>query len=783
MPQSQIAEFGGGISSQLVVGNHIIQIGSIHGAQADVLTMPEQPTLFSLSSVVSIRQNDDNLLDRQELITEVIAALQSERSVELYSPSGFGKTVLLRHLVQNNQFTSLWNDGVISLSPSHPHVGDLLQSMWEAFYDSHFPYKPTPHQIRQQIQEKQALVVLDDGSKLTPEEVEELMSSACRCTFLIASNTSRLQQNGLSIQLSGLSIQYAIALVEQELQRSLEPEELPAARNLCGILTGHPMRLRQAIASSLEESRSLVDIISQLPTSLPDNYLINQIVDSLLEPQKSILELLVIMGDVGLESQQVQAIIQLPDIYNTLETLRRRHLIQLYCSRYSISKTLVEFLPSASQLTSLSEKVILYFTNWVEQHKQQDKILLQIDAIVQIMELAVRANRWSDVLSLAKAVEGSIALSRRWNLWVQVLQWVLLGVQAEQEKATEAWALHQLGTCALCQEDNISAMDYLNKAMLIRQFLGDEMGVSVTRHNLNLLKLPQTQHYSLPLPPLPQIESYSVVENHHNNQPIVSNSKTEVEKPLSSTQVFKPPLAPSSQNLLSRVTIVVEEPSPSNRSDHKRFLLSPTGVIVTGILAAGGLLTWFSWYHIMLPASIIPKVTPTGKIKLSPITKQKHRSLTTEAPIPEVRPTIKYTPAPIPSPNLTIDSPLSPPVESPKPVIKNRNKINPAPIAPSKPKKLNKQSTPTEDTYTPVPAASPTPTVPTDSPTPAITTPAIIPTQEATPTPTIEPTTKSSQPTILEPTPTPTSTATPGTKSQESTTPEPLPPPTFTPTP
>ena len=780
MPQNQIAEFGGEMSTQLAVGNHLIQIGSIHGAQADVLTMPEQPTLFSRSSLISISQSSfDNLLDRKELVLEVMAALQSDRSVELYSPSGFGKTIILRHVLQDKQFTSHWNDGVISLSPLHPHVGDLLQSMWEAFYDSDVPYKPTHHQISQQIQDKQALVVLDDGGKLTPKELEELMSTACRCTFLIASNTSRIHQKGLSIQISGLSMHDAIALVEQELQRSLLEEELPAARNLCAILNGHPMRLRQVIASRAEDGRTLVDIISQLPTSLPGNYLINQIVESLLEPQKSILELLGIMGDVGLESQQVEAIVQIPDIYNTLETLRRRHLVQLYCSRYSVSKTLVEFLPSASQLTPLLEKVILYFTNWVELPRQQIQMLSEIDAIIQILEMAVRANRWSHVLSLVKAVEGSVALSRRWSLWVQVIQWALQGVQAEQEKATEAWALHQLGTCALCLEDNIGAIDYLNKAIQIRQFLSDEMGVSVTRHNLNLLKLPQTQHYSEPLSPLPYTELDSVVENSHKNQPILSKEKTEVENPVSSTQVFNPQLASSSQNLLSRVTIVVEESSASNSSYHKRFLLSPTGVILTGILAAGGLLSWSNWYNLTLPAIITPKVVPKGIIKLSPIPKYKHRRFNTEAPIPEVIPTTKFSPAPIPGPTLTIDSPLSPTVESPEPVIKNRNDINPKPIAPSKPKKLNKQSTPT---HTSVPTASPIPTVPTASPTPTIT-PAVIPTQEATPTPTIEPTTKSSQPTILEPTPTPTSTATPATKSQEQTIPETLPPPTFTPTP
>ncbi|NJR76199.1 MAG: hypothetical protein HC773_26725 [Scytonema sp. CRU_2_7] len=121
--------------------------------------------------------------------------------------------------------------------PPHPNVGDLLQSIWDAFYESHISYKPTHQQICQQIQEKQALVVLDDDG-LIQEELQELMNIASNCTFLIASSTSRMKKKGRSMMLSGLPINDALALMERELQRPLKEEEQPAANSLYSIWMG-----------------------------------------------------------------------------------------------------------------------------------------------------------------------------------------------------------------------------------------------------------------------------------------------------------------------------------------------------------------------------------------------------------------------------------------------------------------------------------------------------------------------------------------------------------------
>lgn len=132
-------------------------------------------------------------------------------------------------------------------------------------------------------------------------------------------------------------------------------------------------------------------------------------------------------------------------------------------------------------------------------HQQPQTLLTKIDAIVQILEISVRASRWQVVLHLAKAVEGLLALSKRWGLWEHVLQRGLQASQAERDQASEAWALHQLGTRALCLEENTVAFRYFTRTLELRESLSDFTGLALTRQNFNLLpsslSVPQLQHF------------------------------------------------------------------------------------------------------------------------------------------------------------------------------------------------------------------------------------------------------------------------------------------------
>ncbi|MER3589441.1 MAG: AAA family ATPase, partial [Mastigocladus sp. ERB_26_1] len=745
MPHSNLtANIRTDTNGKLAVGKHILQIGSSQGAIAELATIPVQPNLLERSTPVLIRQPpNEKLLEREKPINEAIAALKSGQSVEFYSPVGLGKSFLLRYYAQELQADSVFSDGVISLSCHHPYVSDLLQIIWEAFYgyESDIPYKPTDEQIRQQIQNKHALVILDDGDQLILDEVQKLRNAASNCTFLVASTKQRMPKPAYSTALAGLSIQDALVFLETKMQRSLKIEELPAARSLCIILKGNPMHLQLAIAYILAEGRSLAEIVSQLPNSQASIYLIQQIIESLPHTHRNILEILAVMAEVGLLEEEVAAITQQPDASEILKNLQQRYLIQQEDSRYRINKTIREILPPAWKLGTPLENAIAYFINWTQLYLQQPQNLLaKIDAIVQILEVAVRASRWQIVLHLAKAVEGLLALSKRWGLWERVLQRGLQASQAERDKASEAWALHQLGTRALCLEENTVAFRYFTRALELRESLSDVTGLALTRQNFNLLpssllvtQPPNIHNSTSESHTLPKIENNPNFSNH------VQKSKVESPKndyqPVVNHQVASSipakeanPLPPSSVSPLTRMNIV-EGTLPPVQPLRQNFLLSQ-GVITTGILASGGLLAWFYWDRIA-PQPNQPDTS-------------KPQATTTPLTQPETEAT--FTPSPIAKPT-TSEIPTLSPI---KPLKESKPRIDPALTPPTFPqptfvKPKQPQSKPTSapvPTYSPTATPEPTPTVETEpgfnlTPVPS---PAFgIPSPTTSPTPTVEP--------------------------------------------
>jgi Tol biopolymer transport system component len=68
-----------------------------------------------------------------------------------------------------------------------------------------------------------------------------------------------------------------------------------------------------------------------------------------------------------------------------------------------------------------------------------------------------------------------------------VLDSLLSAARQTGDRASEAWALHQLGTREIGAGARQQALDFLRRALNIRQELGDIVGIAYTQHNINFL--------------------------------------------------------------------------------------------------------------------------------------------------------------------------------------------------------------------------------------------------------------------------------------------------------
>jgi hypothetical protein len=490
-------------SGQIAIGQYVVQIGSIHGGVVNV-AMPEEQAHWQprLAPVLLRPRRFTGLLDRQGETGAATTAVHTAQPVEFYGPPGLGKTALLRHLAYDLPLSSC-TDGVVYLSAQQQPIADLLQFLFEAFYESNIPAKATEAQIRHGLQGKQALILLDDIN-LARTEVEAVLDTAPNCAFIFTSAERRLWGEGQVLALSGLPLNDALALLEREVARPFSPEELSAAKELCHILAGHPLRLLQVAALARDHGHSLFEITQRLQQALPAEALTRQLLDQLSPPERRVLGTLALFGGAPLGHEHLAALTGLPDPAPVIEELLQRNLIQAHSPRYSLTGDLAQHWPSSWDLTPLAERALNYFTHWAEQTQPTPAHLLEeAGAVRQLLAWAVETKRWPETLRLVRAIEGTFSLSGRWATWAEILQSGLQAAEALGDRAAKAWAWHQLGTRALCLDDRIAARTALSRALRLRETLGDYAGADITRHNLNLLLGPLPPPQSPSPPPAP----------------------------------------------------------------------------------------------------------------------------------------------------------------------------------------------------------------------------------------------------------------------------------------
>ena len=185
------AKIQGDVSGQVIVGNHNVQVLAQHGALVNVIASEHIPQPRPRPTpVLTLRpRRFQGLLDRKEEIRSVISGL-SNGPVEIYGDPGMGKTSVLRHLAYHPEVERFRSGAVYRLARREPPA-DLLQFIFEAFYETDVPLKPTDTQVRHLLRDKEGLILLDDTEQ-PREEIEGLTDAVPTCAFVFASAERRL---------------------------------------------------------------------------------------------------------------------------------------------------------------------------------------------------------------------------------------------------------------------------------------------------------------------------------------------------------------------------------------------------------------------------------------------------------------------------------------------------------------------------------------------------------------------------------------------------------------
>ena len=174
-----------------------------------------------------------------------------------------------------------------------------------------------------------------------------------------------------------------------------------------------------------------------------------------------------------------------------MTALVRRGLVVSSQSRYQLADGVGDRLRRTEDMKPWANRVITYFTAWAERHQRSQDVLLQeSDALLRVQQHAADGRRSGEVLHLGRLLEGPLVVSARWGAWAVSLERCLYAARAIGDRSAEAWALHELGSRAVCLGDAGTARALLNQAVKLREMQGDDAAAAASRRNLSFVQPP-----------------------------------------------------------------------------------------------------------------------------------------------------------------------------------------------------------------------------------------------------------------------------------------------------
>jgi hypothetical protein len=184
------------------------------------------------------------------------------------------------------------------------------------------------------------------------------------------------------------------------------------------------------------------------------------------------------------------------------EKLEELQLLQANSPRLRLMAGLRPFLLQGHDLSMQRERLLNYLLSELPARWNDFEFIKdELGNLLGLLAWAVANGKWTSVAAMGRALDPYLTLHGLWGAWRITLGNVQQAAEALQDLALKGWALHQLGTYEFGMGNLGAARSALEQAISIRQKIGDQIGVTYSRNNLQVIApaaAPQAQPKAQP---------------------------------------------------------------------------------------------------------------------------------------------------------------------------------------------------------------------------------------------------------------------------------------------
>jgi hypothetical protein len=459
------------------------------------------------------------IINRSAELETLRQSVVSRHVVDLHGLDGAGKSTLAAALTHDLDLTQ-FPDGVVFVT-GRLRYQDMLQALFDSFYESEIPVKITPEQTYTYLGNLRVLIILDDVG-LGPQQVDPILDAMREAATLVVGPERSAVGRGRALHLHGLPHQEAVALFERAFKRSPPSDEAPTVDEICSLLNDMPLPITCVAAQAAQSKQSLTKLLADLQgrktwagpgADLSIGPSLEQIVLFLDVPARQLLTLVAAFAGPSASSEALRSLMNVPEA----EFQQHAQLLQQLGLLGGVGSNQWVVTPSAQVQTTprlalasayhqtartwlVDDAARLDIVNYYATRLSRGDHLPgdELPGLLGAIEDCARKG-WLDQLKpLTRAADRSLAELCWWAEWQHVLDLTRRTAQAEGDRALEIWAMHQLGSVLGTLGHLERAIQLLRTALNMREAQGDQVGAALTAHNLETLELLMPQPVVVP---------------------------------------------------------------------------------------------------------------------------------------------------------------------------------------------------------------------------------------------------------------------------------------------